>query len=167
ARLREVVDVVADAVAVGPVLSVARDRAVDEAGIEGPQRRVVDAEAGGDARAEAFEQDVGAGDEPPEHVAATRVLEVEDQAPLVAREKRNAHAERIAGRGDEEHVGAEVGEQRRAKRPRELAREVEDAEARERRGHRPAFSMPRRLCASACRVPGRWLVCARRWDGAW
>src|SRR2546422_4232858 len=42
-------------------------------------------------------------------------------APLVAREERDAHAERVLRRGDDEHVHAEVGEERRAERPRQLA----------------------------------------------
>src|SRR3989449_3891684 len=53
-------------------------------------------------------------------------------APLVAREERDAHAERVLRRGDDEHVHAEVGEERRAERPRQLAREVEQPEVPQR-----------------------------------
>jgi hypothetical protein len=46
---------VADVVAIGSILSVAGDGAVDEALVVVAERRIVDTEALGDAGAEAFE----------------------------------------------------------------------------------------------------------------
>ena len=138
-----------DAVAVGTVLAVARDRAVDEARVRRGERRVVDPEAGGDAGTEALEHDVGIRREPAEDVAPGGVLQVEPHAALVAGEERHADAEGIVGRGDRQHVGPEVGEERRAEGARELTREVENADVRERR-HGAAY----RLVARGVKVRG-------------
>jgi len=131
AGVAEIVDVVAHPVAVGSVLPVARDRAVDEARVRGRERRVVDAEARGDARPEALEDDVGAGAEAAEDVAPRLALQVERHAPLVARQERDAGAERIVRRGHHQHVHPQVGEQRGAERPRKLPREVEQLQVPE------------------------------------
>ena len=73
----EVVDVVPGAVAVGAVLPVAGDRAVDEAGVLRAQPLVADAEPVEHAGAERLEQDVVVADEPQQHLAAFLHLQVE------------------------------------------------------------------------------------------
>src|SRR5262249_44158451 len=87
-----------------------------------------------------------------EDLASRTGLQVERHAALVAGEERDAEAERIARRGDDQDVHAEIGEERRAERTRELAREVEHPEAAERRcGH--VFGHVPRLLPEAAR-PG-------------
>src|SRR5207248_11257545 len=103
----------------------AGERTVDETRIGGAERLVVDAEAGRDAGAEAFEQDVGLAGEATEEVSPFGRLEIERHAPLVAREERDAGAEGVPGRRDHEDVHPEVGEQRRAERSRQLPGQVE------------------------------------------
>ena len=153
----EVVHVVAGAVAVGAVLPVAGDRAVDEPGVLLAQPLVADAEAVHHAGAEALHQHVGLAHEPQQHLAPLLALEVEADRALVAVEReeqrgagallgalvarrRPAHVVAEPRVLDLEHVGAEVGEQARAEAARQQPREVEHADAVERAAHRPSRS---------------------------
>src|SRR5437867_2862410 len=135
AREAEVVDVVPDPVAIGPVLAVAGDRAIDEARIQRAQRLVVDPEARRRPGARALEHHVRLARQALEDGAPLGRLQVERQAPLVPPEERDAHAHRI-GRGvDGEHVHPQVREQHGAERPRQLPRQIQHPEPRERTGH--------------------------------
>src|SRR5262249_52646868 len=81
-RLRD--DVVGRPVAIGPGLTEPRNGADDDFRIYRLERLVVEAEAGGDARAEIFKHDVGAADEIEHDGATTRGLEIDREAFLVA-----------------------------------------------------------------------------------
>jgi hypothetical protein len=117
---------VAGAVAQRAVLPVAGDRAVDEPGVDLPQRLVAGAEPVHHARAEGLEQHVGVADEPQEHVAPLLGLQVDADRALVAVEReeqrrgggavgalveRRRPADVVAHPGvlDLDDVGAEVG----------------------------------------------------------
>ena len=147
-------------VVAGPLVAEARDGAVDELGVLAPEPLVAGAEPVGDSRPEVLDDDVGAPGEASKRLLRLRAREVERDAPLapVDREEIGGLASHV-GRAprarlvtvarslDLDHVGAEVGEQHRAVRPREDAREVEHADAVERRHPRIV-----RRCA---RRPGR------------
>src|SRR4030095_7182230 len=62
----------------------ARDRAIDQAGIDALQPLGVDAEPRGHAGAEVLDEDVGAGDQLVERAKIARFLGVEPDAALVA-----------------------------------------------------------------------------------
>ena len=149
---RQVVDVVADAVAVRAVLAVAGDRTVDEPRVQRRQTLAADPEARHDARPEALEHHVRVRRQPEEDLTPCLGLQVEGHAALVAGEERDAGRERIVRPRDHEDVGAEIGEQRRAERARQLAREVEDAEVTERRHARAGT---RRITTTGRRVTQR------------
>src|SRR5262249_14927268 len=146
---------VAGAVAVGPVLAVAGDRAVDDPGVGGAHRLVAHAEAIEDAGPEGLQDDVGAGDGPQERLSPLRVLEVQADRALAAGQREEQRrlgglvdavvvgrrgADVVAGAGvlDLDDVGAEVAEQQRAEASGEQPAEVEDADALKRRGHAAA-----------------------------
>ena len=140
------------AVAVGPVLAVAGDRAVDEPGVLLAQALVADAEPVHHAGAEALEQHVGLAHEPQQHLAPGLGLEVDADRALVAVEReeerragarlgalvarrRPAHVVAQPRVLDLEHVGAEVGQQPGAEAAGQQPREVEHADAVERAAH--------------------------------
>ena len=82
-------------VALGPVLAVAGDRAVDDAGVHLAHALVADAEAVEHAGAERLEHHVVVAHEPQQHLAAALALEVEADRALVAvqrQEQRRACA---------------------------------------------------------------------------
>jgi hypothetical protein len=122
-----------------------RDGADDQAGVRLPEGLGGAAEPIEDPGPEVLPDDVGDPAEVEEHVAAVRLLEVERHALLApvdgeevralaavgAEEGRPHAAHRVApGRLlDLDHLRAQVGEQHRAVRPGEHAREVEDADA--------------------------------------
>jgi hypothetical protein len=131
---------------VGPLSSVwpgraeARDAAHDEARVALQQLRRREAERGEHARAEVLHQHVGAGDQPRQHLASLGPREIERERALAAvrTEEEVGVAGRRAGaelaparRLDAHHVCAVIGEQLRAERAREVAREVDDADAGE------------------------------------
>ena len=140
-RQRKVVDVVAGAVAVRPRLSVARDRAEDDAFVALAERFVPHAEPFHDARAEALDDDIGLGGHAQEPVALPVVLEVDRHRTLVAVDRQVAprhpfaagrevaHVVAAAGILDLHHVGSKVGEDHGQEGSREKPGEVEDAEA--------------------------------------
>ncbi len=135
AREAQVVEVVPDAVAIGPVLAVAGDRAVDEARIDGAERLVVDPEARRRPGARALEHHVRLARQAMEDGAPLGRLQVERQAPLVPPEERDAHAHGIGGGVDGEHVHPQVRQQHGAERPRQLPRQIQHPEPRKRTGH--------------------------------
>ena len=162
AREAEVVDVVAHPIAIRPILAVARDRAVDEAGIHLTQPGIVDAEASGGAGPRALEDDVRLASEAGEDLAALGCLQVEGEAPLVPPEQRDAHAHRVGRCVDREHIHPEVGQQHRAERPRQLPRQIQHAEARERGGHDPVRVLNRACRDNQRRCAGRGVPSPRR-----
>jgi len=139
AGVAEVVDVVPDLVAVRAVLPVAGDRAVDEARVEPRHALVIDAETGGHARPEAFEDDVRLRRQTLEDRAPLGVLEIESHAALVALDERNAESHDVVRGGDDQHVDAEVGQHQRAERPGQLPRQIEQLHVVQGGGHRISF----------------------------
>jgi hypothetical protein len=163
----EVVHVVARAVAVGPVLPVAGDRAVDDAGVDLAHRLVADAEAVEDTGAKRLEHDVGFAHRAQERLAPHVALEVQANRALAAVQRQeerglrrvlDAVVERRPGAQvvahsrvlDLDHVGAEVGEQQRAEAAGEQAAEVEDADAFERELRHAAARLDTPSISRAC-----------------
>ena len=140
AGVADVVDVVARAPGVRPVLAVARDRQ-DDAGIDCRHGVIAHAELRHHAGPEALDDHIGAPREPQERLLPPGLLEIEPHRPLVAVEQAEgirhalshpAHRSRVvAGFGipDLDHVRAHVGEMQR--RHRAGGRRVRSA-----RGHR-------------------------------
>src|SRR5206468_11987140 len=124
------------------------------------------AEARERAGTEVLDDDVAFLDEPLEHALAVRILEVDGHAALVAIDREVVRGDPLdAGRRpltclvtrpghlDLDHVRAVIPEHERAVRPRQRAREIEDAYAVER---------ARWLSDHARRVPlTRWRSCFR------
>jgi hypothetical protein len=116
---------------------------VDEPRVARAQPCRIDLEPRGDPGAEVLYHHVAFRRQRGDDLAGARGLEVERDALLVAVEQSEidarladewAEAARIVARArrlDLDHLGAEVGEQRRAIRPRHDAREIEHANARE------------------------------------
>jgi hypothetical protein len=97
----------------------------------------VDAEPLRNPRPEAFDDDVRPLHQFFHHRGAMRFLEIDGEAALVAifrpELNRDVRAPGIATRRlDLDHLGAEVGEDRRGERPRDEHREVHHPHARER-----------------------------------
>ena len=130
------------AVPAGPGQPVAGDRAHDDARVERGERRVVDAQAPGDAGAIVLQHHVG----PPHQVGERRLaggmLEVDHDAALVAlvgvKVGRYAlfgdqSAGGVAGRRLHlDHVGAQIGQQRGRVGPGQHRRQVDQAQPRQR-----------------------------------
>ena len=112
-------------------------------GLVAASRVVIDGEIRDHAGPEALDDHIGVPREREKRIAATRVLEVQRRAALVAVDgaEERRHGARpiaqvsciVAGAGvlDLDDVGAEVGEIERADRARQEAREVEHAKSRE------------------------------------
>ena len=132
ARPAEVVQVVAGTQRVTSLDAEARERAVDDA--VGDVVRA-DAEAGGDAGPEALEHDVGAGAERAAELGLG--LEVADDRLLARVERgvplRRDRAQRIAvGRLEPDDACAEAEQLTTCKRARQVPRQVDDEEPRQR-----------------------------------
>ncbi len=123
-------------------LAVGRDRAVDQPRIDRQQVGGGDLQALAHRRREVGDEDVGRADQPIEDGEALGVLEIDRQALLVAgcelppvvgglAGDRNRCAPRIAGarRLELDHLGAEIGEDRGRRGPRDPARAVDDFQA--------------------------------------
>ena len=134
------------------VLTEARDRAVDEARLDGAQVGGTDAELGGDARDEVLDRDVRHPREVERHRASLGIREVDPDAQLArvdANEVRRLIAPALfeldvaaprvvafTGSLDLDHARAEIGEEPRAVRAGEDTGEVEHRDAVEQgRGH--------------------------------
>ena len=173
----EVVHVVPGAIAVGAILAVAGDGAVDEPRIALAQALVADAQAVEHARPKRLEQHVGVLREAQQHLSALLGLQIDPDRALTAVQREEQRATRglvgalvvrrrpadvVAQSGvlDLDHVGAEVGQQQRAEPTRKQPREVEDASVPQReRVHAAVASAGRGLTPSSvrasCTVAGR------------
>src|SRR2546430_4132207 len=127
------------------VLPEPADVAQDRARIDPAHAFVGKAEARERAGTEVLDDDVAFLDEPLEHALAVRILEVDGHAALVAIDREVVRGDPLdAGRRpltclvtrpghlDLDHVRAVIAEHERAVRPRQRAREIEDAYAVER-----------------------------------
>src|SRR5437764_10285753 len=122
----------------------AADRAVDEARVDSRQRLVAKPEPVHDARAVILDEDVRVGNETAQDVGARLLLQVDDEALLVAVDAEEIVAlARDKGRKlprlvpeprrlDLQHLGAEITEALGAKRPGQDAGQIDDPEPRER-----------------------------------
>ena len=148
----EVVHVVAGGVALGAGLAVARDRAVDDPGVDLAHALVADAEPVEDTGTEGLEHDVVLAHQAQQHLAPALALEIDADRALVAVQRQEQRRLRAVigtldiGRGPADvvaHAGvldlqdlrAEVGEQQRAEAAGQQAREVEDADAFQGQAH--------------------------------
>src|SRR5581483_12519849 len=134
-----------------PVLPVARERDHDDVGLDLAQRFVAEAEVLHDPRREALRHDVGGRDELAEDTDPLRLREVDHHLLLVdvaddevggtrprlvlavvVREDQAARDIEPVRRLEAQHIGAEVGEDARARGAGEDLREVDDLDAFER-----------------------------------
>src|SRR5437870_5543634 len=165
-RLDDVV--VRGLVAVGAARAKAVGRAVDEPGVDGAERLVLEAEPRRWSGPEVVQDDVSGRREPEQRAASGGLLEIEDQAALVpvAGEVERRHAgvsgrpeaaRRVAFGGlDLDDVGAQVAQGLRGPGAEHDGRDVEDADAYERSGHvapRPR-SVPARNRSCRCSTFG-------------
>src|SRR6185436_2095098 len=127
------------ALAVGTVLPESRYGAVDDALVALARSLVVEAQAFQGVHAEVLDDDVALLDQLEEQLLPFGLLQIDDDAALVAvqadeigglavLERDAPHAREIAraGRLELDHLRAEVGEHRRAERAREGVGEVQD-----------------------------------------
>ena len=142
ARLRQVVEVVADPLAGGALLPVARERGVDEGLVILAQTCVVDAEPRRDAGTEALEDGGRRARELSEGSASGIRLEIERDGVGPGRERAGGKAGREPGvlrlaaarqALDPHHLGPEIAQQRQAVETRQGVADGEDDRARERR----------------------------------
>ena len=150
----EVVHVVARAVAVGAVLPVAGDGAVDQARVLEAQTLIADSQALQHPGAEGLQQHVGVADEAQEGVASPVGLEVEADRALAAVQRQKQRAlgrvggALVVGRRPADvvahpgvlhldDVGAEVGEHQRTEPARQQPAEIQDGQALKRQAHGP------------------------------
>src|SRR5256885_7287559 len=122
----------------------AADRAVDEARVDRRQRLVAESEPVHYARAVILDEDVRVGNETAQDVGTRLLLQVDDEALLVAvdaeeivalaRDKGRKMPRLVAEprRLDLQHLGAEIAETLRAKRPGQDAGQVDDPDPRQR-----------------------------------
>ena len=124
---------------IGAVLAEAGDAAIDDARVDLAHALVVDAELGLDVGAEVLDHHVGLLRQPPEHLEALRVFQVERHRPLVAVQilevRAVARAARLFAAGvlqqgiDLDDIGAPVRELPHAGRPGADAGQIEHGEA--------------------------------------
>src|SRR5271165_181505 len=179
----QVVHVVPGGIALGTVLAVARDRAVDDARVLRAHALIAHAEAVEHAGTEGLEHDVVLADERQQHFLAALVLQIEPDRALVAVERQEQRRARAlvravvvgrrpadvvahAGVLDLQHIGTEVRQQQRAEAAREKPRQIEHADALERKAHRRAStprgaiaSIARASCTVAARRPMSSVIC--------
>ena len=132
---RDVVHVVAGGLGQRAVLAPAGHPAVDQPRVAGQALVGADAEPLGDAGAHALDEHVGLRDELHERREGVGVLEVHRHARPAAGEQvglAGSGAGGAAGLLDADHVGPEVGEDRRRVRPRTDAGDLDDLDALER-----------------------------------
>ena len=158
ARRGDVVHVVPRPLAPRAGLAVARDRAIDDVRVVGLQPLVIDAEASCDAGTKALDDDVRLLHQLFNDVPGRGRFQVEGQASFVAilgiELHRDVGAPGIAARRlDLDHLGAEVGEDRRGERPRHEHREIHHPYAAQRQ---PGLSGHAFRDKAASRRPGPW-----------
>ena len=132
------------ALGVGAVLAEAGDAGKDDAGVDGLQAFVIDAEAVFDIGAEIFHHHVGLFRQPHENLQPAGGLQIKRDAPLVAVDVLEigsiagaAHAlggVDFLGRLDLDHVGPPIGQLAHRRRARAHAGEIKDGEAGKRSG---------------------------------
>ena len=145
-------EVVAGPIGRRPGGPVAADREMDELGVDGVERLVIEAEPREPAGPEVLDEHVGVLERPAQDRPAVVRAQVEAERALVAVDReeigrgpsaggriphprRSPAAGRITlGRLDLDDVGTEVGEDHRAVRAGEDGREVDDADPAERAG---------------------------------
>ncbi|RPK45394.1 hypothetical protein EES40_13265 [Streptomyces sp. ADI93-02] len=131
----DVADVVTCPLGQRPVLAPAGHPPVDEPRVALQAGVGAYAEAFGDPRAVALDQDVGALDEVEDLPGSALGLQVDEDRPLVAvgEVEGGFDADHRASRPvDAHHVGAEVGEEHRGERTRADARQFDDAHSGQR-----------------------------------
>ncbi len=145
--------------------AVAADLDVDDVGAQAADGRLVEPDAGRPPGREVLEEDVGAADEGFQVGAALRVADVELDALLAAVDPdeaaREAGGDRVppardvaaARLLDLHDVGAEVGEEPRAERPREPDLARDDANAPEQHARSVVRSPPVETSAQRWRLP--------------
>ena len=157
--------IIARALAIRPGLPEARDRAVDEAPVHRAKGLVSQTEVVHRSRLEVLDEDVTPADEVDDERPPARVLQIDGDAPLAAvdREEVGSLAVGRAGRGpvpavvapsrvlDLDHLGAVVAQDLGGERTGDDAREVDDADPAEKRGHarhytRPTGGLQRAMC---------------------
>src|SRR5204862_3794739 len=113
------------------------DRRIDEAWIRFLQNLVAEPQTRHHGRTKVFDDDIGSLDEAQECLRPGIALEIEHERALAAvptLESERRHAEWIAARRlDLDDVRAEIGEQHRTERTGDEARQVQDADACQRR----------------------------------
>ena len=138
-------------VALGQVAAVGGDGAQDQAGVAGSEGVPVEAEAGGDARGEAVDHDVGAVDERVQSFPVGGVVDVEGDAALAPVPDPRA-AERpggvSAGRLDLHDVGAVVGQQHGGHRSGDAGGQIDDPGPPQWSGHGLVVARPKDLWQS-------------------
>ena len=147
---RQIVHVVGGQVAVRPAMAEARERAVDEAGVDGAHGLVVGAEPLHHLGPEPLHEDVGLGGEAPEHLLRLGLLQVEGDRALVPVDVREGRPPPLVGvlgvagrRLDLQHVGAHVGEHHARQLGRGHARQFQDRNAVEHsHGESPCRATP-------------------------
>jgi hypothetical protein len=133
--------IVAGQVGHRPARTVGGDGAVDEPGVQGAGRRIVETELGDGTGPQALHEDVGAADEAAQDLEPPLALEVEREAALVAVEghergallapegrRPGARVVTAAGPLDLDDLRAHVAEDLRAERPRNILGEIDDDE---------------------------------------
>ena len=165
ARARQVVEVVAGAQPIRPILAKTGDAAGHQSRVARAQRGGVEAEPVHHAGPEALEDDVRARHQLEEQLATARCLEVEAQRALVAvdggehrraalvQRRHPAHVVAAVEVLDLDDVGAEAGEDHGGERTGQKTAEVEDAHTAE--GHRVASVMKRWLRRSVAVVDSK------------
>ena len=147
----------ARAIALRPVLAVTRDRAIDEAGIEGAKPFVAEAETFHDAGPELLDEHIGAARKLEHAGLIGRFREIGDEAVLTTVEEGEKRAfapeaRRVAAHLlpawllDLDHLGPGLGEDQRRQRTGEKGREIEDGDPGKRLHH---FTLSRKAAGGS------------------
>ena len=161
-------------------LAVARDRTIDQVGLDCLHRLIPEAEAVDHARPEVLHHDVGVLDQPSDDFESARVFEVERQRPLVGihgqEERRHAGlanvvvgadaAALVAGAGflDLDHIRAQQPELHGRERTGEHLGKIDDPNAGESLGH---GEVPRWRRAGRRDSPPSWSGLTRPSQAKW
>ncbi len=125
------------------VVAIPGQPGIDEARVDLPEARIVDAEASRHRRPEILDQHIGALDHTMQDRKTLLLLQIEREGALAAigaeeeagfaRQARRELPQHVAlRRFDLDDIGAEIGEQRAAVRAGEIAAQIEDGDAAER-----------------------------------
>ncbi len=157
------------AVRIGACRAVPGEQRVDDRGLVGPQLLEAQPEAFEARRCEVRDEDIGPRRQARHDLASTRLIEVQRDRALPAVVLREAEVHRLARphgavaavdiavrRLDLDHVGAQVGHHRRARRRGEEVRHLEHPHPIERSSHRPPPSRRRGCGPSRRGASGMW-----------